>query len=399
MDTVRPGFSTARLRRIGPAMQAHIDEGKIPGLSVLLARRGKVAYAECFGKRDDPDVPMTEDTIFWIASMTKPVASVAVLQLYEEGHFQLNDPVSRYIPEFKDTQVYVEGEGDGLVLADRERPISIWHLLTHTSGLHYPWGIAPALLALLQEAKLDNPQDTLQDFVKKLAKLPLSFQPGTSWAYSQSYDVLGYLVEVISGMPFDAFLEQRICGPLGMPDTGFHVPPEKIERFAARYEVSQEGFELVESPASSRKATPTLRPGGGGGLVSTVPDYARFCQMLLNGGELDGVRLLGRKTVDLMTMNHLSPPVESAFASRPSIDPYYWKGHGYGLGVRVLLSPTETEIVGSVGSYGWSGVYNTYFWVDPCEELFGFIWGHYSPMFFYPIERQFIVLAYQALVD
>jgi CubicO group peptidase (beta-lactamase class C family) len=364
----------------------------------MLARRGKVAYAECFGKRDDPDVPMTEDTIFGIASMTKPIVSVAVLQLYEEGHFQLNDPVSRYIPEFKDTLVYVKGEGDRMVLADQKPQASIRHLLTHTSGLHYPWGIAPALVPLLEEAKLDDPERTPQDFVKELAKVPLSFQPGTSWAYGQSHDVLGYLVEVVSGMPLDAFLEQRILGPLGMPDTGFYVPSDKIARFAARYEISQEGFELAESPAARRKARSALFLSGGGGLVSTVPDYARFCQMLLNGGELDGVRLLGRKTVALMAMNHLSPPELSAFASRPSVDRYRWKAHGYGLGVRTLLSPAENEIVGSVGSYGWSGVHNTYFWVDPQEELFGFIWGQLT-MFFYPIDRQFMVLAYQALVD
>jgi len=221
----------------------------------MLARRGKVAYAECFGKRDDPDVPMTEDTIFWIASMTKPIVSVAVLQLYEEGHFQLNDPVSRYIPEFKDTLVYVEGEGDRIVLTDQERQMSIRHLLTHTSGLHYPWAIAPALLPLLEEANLFDPERTTQDYVKTLAKLPLSFQPGTSWAYGQSHDVLGYLVEMISGMPLDAFLEQKILRPLGMPDTGFYVPPEKIGRFAAWYEVNKEGFELGESPAARGQAS------------------------------------------------------------------------------------------------------------------------------------------------
>jgi CubicO group peptidase (beta-lactamase class C family) len=393
------GLSAARLRRIGPVMQAYIDEGKIPGLSVMLARRGKVAYAECFGKRDDPDVPMTQDTIFSIASMTKPIISVAVLMLYEEGRFQLNDPVSRYIPEFQDTKVYVKMEGDRMVLADQEQQISIRHLLTHTSGLHYPWGIAPALLPLLEEAKLDDPKRTTRDFVKRLAKLPLSFQPGTSWAYGQSHDVLGYLVEVISGMSLDAFLEQKIFGPLGMPDTDFYVPSDKIGRFAARYEVSQEGFELAQTPASRRHAKPARFMSGGGGLVSTVPDYGRFAQMLLNGGELDDVRLLGRKTVTLMTMNHLSPPEVSAFASRLSVDRYYWKGHGYGLGVRTLLSLAENEIVGSVGNYGWSGVDNTYFWVDPQEELFGFVWGQYSPMFFYPIERQLMVLAYQAIID
>jgi CubicO group peptidase (beta-lactamase class C family) len=377
-------------------MQAHIDGGKIPGLSVLLSRHGKVAYAECFGKRDDPDVPMTQDTIFWIASMTKPIVSVAVLMLYEEGHFQLNDPVSRYIPEFKDTQVYVKGEGDQMLLAEQERQMSIRNLLTHTSGLHYRWVIAPALLPLLEGAKLDDPELTTQSFVRELAKLPLSFQPGTSWAYSQSHDVLGYLVEMISGTPLDTFLEQQIFGPLSMQDTGFYVPPDKIGRFAAWYDASQEGFERADPPASRWQADPTRRPSGGGGLVSTVSDYARFAQMLLNGGELDGVRLLGRKTVDLMTTNHLTALELPAFASRFG---YYSRGYGYGLGMRVLLSPAENELVGSVGSYGWPGIHNTYFWVDPQEELFGFIWGQYSPMFYYPIDRQFMALAYQALAD
>jgi len=399
MITTKPqevGLSAARLRRIGPVMQAWIDGGKIPGLSVLLARRGKIAYAECFGKRDDPDVPMTQDTIFWIASMTKPIVSVAILQLYEEGHFQLNDPVSRYIPEFKDTLVYVKGEGDQMVLAEQEPQASIRHLLAHTSGLHYRWAIRPALLPLLEGANLFDPERTPQDYVKTLAKLPLSFQPGTSWGYSQSHDVLGYLVELFSGMPLGAFLEQRIFGPLSMQDTGFYVPPDKIGRFAAWYEASQEGFERAEAPDARSQADPTRRPSGGGGLVSTVSDYARFCQMLLNGGELEGVRLLGRKTVNLMTMNHLSPLELPAFASQFG---YYSKGYGYGLGVRTLLSPAENEIVGSVGSYGWLGVHNTYFWVDPQEELFGFVWGQYAPMFFYPIDRQLMALAYQAIVD
>jgi CubicO group peptidase (beta-lactamase class C family) len=399
MIKVKPedvGLSTARLRRIGSVMQAYIDENKIPGLSVILARRGKIAYAECFGKRDDPDVPMTEDTICQIWSMTKPVVSVALLMLYEEGRFQLNDPLSRYIPEFKDTRVYVEGEGQGMVLADQEQQISIRHLLTHTSGLHYPWTIPPALLPLFEKARLGDPERTTQEFVRELARLPLTFQPGTSWAYSWSHDVLGYLVEVLSGMPLDAFLKQRIFGPLGMPDTGFDVPPDKIGRFAAQYEVSSDGLRLAESPASSRQAKPARFLSGGGGLVSTVSDYAQFAQMLLNGGVLNGVRLLGRKTVDLMTTNHLSPVELSAFASRFG---YHSKGYGYGLGVRTLLSPAENEIVGSVGSYGWAGIHNTYFWVDPQEELFGFIWGQYAPMFLYPIERQLMALAYQALVD
>jgi CubicO group peptidase (beta-lactamase class C family) len=390
------GLSTARLRRIGSVMQTYIDGGKIPGLSVMLAWRGKVAYAECFGKRDDPDVPMTQDTIFSIASMTKPIVSVAVLMLYEEGCFQLNDPVSRYIPEFKDTKVYVEGDGDRMVLAHQERPMSIRHLLTHTSGMSGSRTMDLTLVPLLEEAKLDDPHSTNQDFVKKLAKLPLSFQPGTSWAYGPSHDVLGYLVEVMSGMPLDAFLEQWIFEPLGMPDTGFYVPPDKMGRFAARYEVSRAGFALAESPASREQARPGRRLRGGGGLVSTVPDYARFAQMLLNGGELDGVRLLGRKTVALMTMNHLSPVELPAFASTFG---YNSRGYGYGLGVRTLLNPAESEIVGSVGNYGWPGIHNTYFWVDPQEELFGFVWGQYSPMFFYPIDRQLMVLAYQAIVD
>ena len=399
MIIVKPedvGLSSARLHRIGTVMQAYIDEGKIPGLSVLLARRGKVAYAECFGKRDNPDVPMTQDTIFKMASMTKPVVSVAILMLYEEGHFQLNDPVSRYIPEFKDTKVYVKSEGGSLVLADQEQQMSIRHLLTHTSGLCSSWDIAPALRPMIEEAKLNDPINTPHDFVKKLAKLPLLFQPGTSWAYGKSHGVLGYLVEVVSGMPLDEFLEQKVFRLLGMPDTGFWVPPEKMERVAVWYEVSKDGFEFLVPPATSHDAPSHPHPRGGGNLFSTIPDYARFAQMLLNGGVLDGVRLLGRKTVALMAMNHLSPPELSAFASWGE---YVSKGYGYGLGVRVLLNPAENEIVGSVGSYGWPGMLNTYFWVDPREELFGFVWGQYLPTFFYPIERQFIVLAYQAIVD
>jgi CubicO group peptidase (beta-lactamase class C family) len=369
-------------------MQGYVDEGKLAGVMTMIARRGKVAHFEKFGKMDiAADKPMEFDTIFRIYSMTKPITSVAIMMLYEEGRFQLNDPVSKFIPEFKDLKVFKNATKEGIELAYTEREMTIRDLLTHTSGLTYGWGNGP-VDKMYQQAKLFDPNGTLKDAITKLARIPLVHQPGTAWEYSVSTDVLGYLVEVISGLSFDVFLEERIFKPLGMVDTGFSVPDEKVERYAALYRPDDKsGLEIVYT-APLATGQQSFFFSGGGGLVSTASDYIRFSQMLLNGGELEGTRLLGRKTVALMTMNHLPP----------ALHPYSQKGAGFGLGFRVLTDVAETGIVGSEGAFSWGGAASTTFWIDPEEELIGLLMTQLlaNP---YPFQQQFKTLTYQAIVD
>ena len=382
------GLSSERLQRISPVMRSYVDRGKLAGVMTMIARRGKVVHFEKFGHKDiAADKPMEFDTIFRIYSMTKPITSVAIMMLYEEGRFQLNDPVSKFIPEFKDLKVFKNETEDGIELAYTKREMTIRDLLTHTSGLTYGWGDGP-VDKMYQQAKLFDPKDTLKDAVGRLSRIPLLHQPGTTWEYSVSTDVLGYLVEVISGVSFDVFLEERIFKPLGMVDTGFSVPDEKVGRYAALYKPDdQTGLEIVYTPPLATGQR-TFFFSGGGGLVSTASDYIRFSQMLLNGGELEGVRILGRKTVELMTMNHLPP----------GLHPFNQQGAGFGLGVRVITDVAETETVGSVGAFGLGGAASTVFWVDPEEELIGLLMTQLlaNP---YPFQQQFKVLTYQAIVD
>jgi CubicO group peptidase (beta-lactamase class C family) len=397
MDPVTPekvGFSSERLSRINAAMQRCVDEGGYAGILTMVARRGQIAHLDCFGMMDaEAGKPMQPDAIFRIYSMSKPVTSVAVMMLYEEGHFQLNTPVSEFIPGFKDTQVFVQETESGMELADPEQEMTIHHLLTHTSGLSYGFHEDTPIDALYREARQEIGGDaTLEKVVETLSTLPLVFQPGQGWRYSFSTDVLGYVVQVISGQPFDGFLQQRIFEPLGMVDTGFYAPPEKIDRLAALYEMSDEGeLKLLKTPATEY-ADPPAFLSGGGGLVSTAHDYVRFAQMLLNGGELDGVCLLGRKTVELMAANHLPDPL-LPFAVSPG-DPAL--GYGFGLGWKVMLDPARAGILGSRGMYGWGGAASTEFWVDPQEEVIGLIMAQLMP--YRPLVEPFQVLVYQALV-
>jgi CubicO group peptidase (beta-lactamase class C family) len=399
MDAVKPegvGFSSKRLGRINAVMQRAVDEGKCAGILTMVARRGQIAHLDCFGMMDvKAGKPMQPDTIFRIYSMSKPVTSVAVMMLYEEGHFQLATPVSEFIPGFKDAKVFVRETESGLELADMEQEITIHHLLAHTSGLSYGFHEDLAVDALYREVFPRSEEGTLEKMVEVLPTLPLAFQPGQGWRYSFSTDVLGYVVQVISGQPFDAFLQQRIFEPLGMVDTGFYVPAEKIDRFAALYGRSEEGeLGLMETPATGRYAKPPVFLSGGGGLVSTVHDYVRFAQMLLNGGQLDGARLLGRKTVELMMMNHMSEAL-LPFTVNPG-EPPAW-GYGFGLGGKVMMDPAQAGILGSRGEYSWSGAASTGFWVDPQEEVIGLIMTQLMP--FQPLVNALRVLVYQALAD
>lgn len=391
------GFSHQRLARINTKMQRYVDENKLAGISTLIARRGKVVHFETFGMANiEAGQPMAEDTIFRIYSMTKPITSVAALMLLEESHFRLSDPVADYLPEFKAVKVLDKSDDNGVRLADPVRPMTIRDLFTHTAGLSYGFeeGFYVDQLYAQQvwQPADNNPTLTLAEWVGAIARMPLAYQPGTRYRYSVATDVLGYLVQVVSGMPFADFLQERIFAPLGMVDTFFTVPPEKLSRFATNYgPKTGGGLEVIDAPHNSRYTRPTQRPSGGGGLLSTSGDYLRFTQMLLNGGELDGVRLLGRKTVELMTTNNLPDGVY--------VDNNPAAGLGFGLGVSVLLDLGKGQTLGSVGNYGWGGAANTNFWIDPKEELIGILMLQFMPSDTYPVIPDFRILAYQALVD
>ncbi len=398
MHTVEPesvGFSSTRLARIDAAMQRYIDAGKIAGIQALVARRGEPAYARCFGQMDvKAGKPVQWDTLWRIYSMSKPITSVAIMMLYEEGHFQLTDPLSRFIPAFKEVKVFAGGDEDEYETVDLLRPITVHDLLTHTSGLAYGLDATDAVdkmyIKHLWQAGTFSRRKPLLQVVNALAALPLAHQPGTAWRYSVATDVLGCLVQVVSGKPFDQFLQERIFGPLGMVDTHFCVPETKIERFAANYGPTKSGgLKVIDAPAKSEFTRPTRCPSGGGGLISTAPDYMRFAQMLLNQGELDGVRLLGRKTIELMTMNHLPAGM------------HIWEdaSSGFGLGFGVTIDQAQSKALGSTGTYGWGGAANTNFWIDPQEGLIGLLMLQFMPSGTYPVIPDFRVAVYQALVD
>lgn len=407
MESVTPeevGLSTARLERLHSAMQGFVDRSELAGVLTMIVRRGKIAHFEPFGLMDiEAGKSMEFDTIFRIFSMTKLITSVAVLMLYEEGHFQLNDPVSRFIPEFKDVKVFANAKGEDIELVGLEREMTVRNLLTHTSGLtNCPFAELPnesTVEKLYQEADLLNPDLILRQMVHRLVRQPLLHQPDTVWQYGVSTDVLGYLVEVVSGLPFDRFLQERILDPLGMVDTGFYLPEEKLGRLAAIYEPSGDGrLKAVDTPTGFIYSVPITNPplrrqrllSGGGGLLSTTVDYLRFAQMLLNRGALAGTRLLGRKTVELMTMNHLREEVR---ATSPMTD-----GNGFGLGVRVCTDVALSGVLGSLGEYGWGGSAHTVCWIDPHEELIGLLMTQVmSPVV--TVREDFRVLTYQAIVD
>jgi CubicO group peptidase (beta-lactamase class C family) len=397
------GFSPARLGRISTLMQRYVDDGKLAGIIATVARRGQTAYMEKFGMMDiEANKPMAFDAIFRIASMTKPVTSVAVMMLYEEGHFHLNTPISNFIPGFKDTKVFVRETDDGIEVADLERPITFRHLFTHTAGLSYGWKENDPVDRQYQKAQkesgIDPRKATMKDLADALATLPLAFQPGTKWRYSYAIDVLGHIVEIISGKPLDVFLKERLFEPLGMVDTDFYVPKAKADRLCALYghPNGAEKLQLIEAPAHSHRFQKPTFLSGGGGLVSTVHDYARFAQMLVNGGELDGVRILSPTTVALYSINHM-PEAAIPYGFAEGEDLYHW-GYGYSLGTRVLMDVSKTGIAGSVGEFGWDGAFSTYVWVDPKEALYGLMMLQHEPNAYYPIAQQFKQLTYQAIV-
>lgn len=398
------GLSTPRLDRVRAHLQRYIDAGKLTGTLTLVARRGHVAYFEPQGYLEvERQRPMQRDTVFRIYSMSKPITTVALMMLYEQGLFQLDDPVHWFIPAWRDQQVFVSGDHPTFVTAPSERPMTIRDLLTHTSGLTYgnvertPVDAAYRKLGVADRSRTGN---TLKAMIDSLAEIPLAFSPGTRWNYSVSTDVVGYLVEVLSGQRFDAYLREHIFAPLDMNDTGFTIAPAQLERFACNYQLQPNGgLQLIDTPEQSAYRDCTFFSGGGG-LVSTVEDYFRFTSMLLNGGALNGIRLLGPKTVDLMTTNHLPGGQDlTALALPGRFAEVAYTGVGFGLGFSVMQAPSRAQILGTSGEYAWGGAASTAFWVDPREELIVIFMTQLMPSSSYPLRRELRTLTYAALID
>jgi CubicO group peptidase (beta-lactamase class C family) len=402
------GLSTDRLQRIDRHLtENYIDAGRISGALTLVARRGEVAHFSALGLMDaERNKPTELDTIYRIYSMTKPITAVAMMLLYEEGKFQLSDPLSDYLPEWSDTEVWVSGEYPNFKTRPLDRPITIRDLLSHQAGLtlgFFDNAVDRAYPPMLREQQhhLGHYGETdLEGMFAQVAKVPLRYAPGTAWQYSVALELCGYLIQVITGKRFDVFLQERLFAPLGMTDTAFNVPDEKLDRFSANYAPADGGgIELVDDPVRSKfRETPTLFSGGGG-LVGTAIDYYRLCQMLLNGGELDGERILGRKTIDLMTTNHLPNGESITDRALPGMfNTIKHQSVGYGLGMSIGLAPAVSQIVGSAGQYAWGGAAATTFWVDPVEELIVVFMTQLkkSP---YSIPRELQVLVNAAIVD
>lgn len=367
------GLSSERLQRLTQRMQEGAAKGEYPGAVLMIGRHGKIAYAQTFGSLNpETKAPMREDAIFRIASMTKPIASLAIMMLSDEGKLSIADPVEKYLPELKDMRVGVVKPGaDGkpaLTLEPQRKRMTVQDLLRHTSGLPSPEAGSNLVKQMYADAKVSSRGFTSDQYIANLAKLPLLWQPGSTWEYGVSVDVLGVIVERVSGMPLDRFIAERITGPLKLPDTGFAAPAAHAERGAR---AQREGPKNVVPNIVPITTVQTFKSGSGG-MVSTAADYARFSQFLLNGGELDGVRLVSRKTIELMTANHLPPgtPVGPDMVRFEALTPSAEMGQGFGLGFAVRTDVGRNPLPGSVGDYYWGGAQGTYFWIDPKEQLY-----------------------------
>jgi CubicO group peptidase (beta-lactamase class C family) len=405
IDPDEAGFSAERLARIDRHFQGYVDRRKLAGWHIAVSRRGQLVYSSTSGHRDiAADLPFTDDTVVRMFSMTKPITSVAAMMLYEEGLLELKSPISKWLPEFADTRVYRSGSFLAPVTDPLSEPIRVWHLLTHTSGLTYGFHNTDVTDAIYRRAGFEwgTPKGAdLAECCARWAALPLAFQPGTEWNYGVSTDVLGRLVEVVSGMALDEFFRTRIFEPLGMTGTDFHVHEESLDRFATLYVRNPKTGEAVPAPdALGRVAdTPPTMLGGGGGLVGTAHDYLRFAHMLLNRGELDGVRLLGTRTVDYMTRNHLPGNADLESFGRPLFAETSFDGVGFGLGFSVVLDAAANKVLRSEGEYSWGGAASTIFWVDPREEIVALFLTQLLPSSTYPIRSQLNQLVQQALTD
>ena len=411
------GMSSKRLNRITGWMNRLVDGKKLPSASVLIGRRGEIPYFETAGYAEiETARRFQKDSIVRIYSMTKPVTSVAAMMLYEAGGFQLDDPVSAYLPEFAETEVWVGGDADVSHTVPQLTPMQVRHLFTHTSGLTYDFMHATPVDALYREMALNrrDPDMKLEAWTRALAAAPLISQPGSAWNYSFSTDVLGRLVEVISGQSLADYMQSEIFEPLGMEDTGFTVAEENRERFSALYEPAvggvlgdpnppppseRGGLKLLESVADSVYFEPPGAFSGGGGLASTMYDYSRFCRMLINGGHLDGERLLSPTTVRHMRTNQLPENRDMAAMGQPVWSETSYEGIGFGLGFAVVIDPVKANIITSPGEHHWGGAASTFFWLDPVQDLYVIFLTQLMPSSTYPIRRELRVGVYQAMTE
>ena len=409
------GMSKAAFDRIEEHLKRrYLDAGRFPGTRLLVFRRGHVVHSTVQGFADlERKVPMKDDTIFRIYSMTKPITSIAFMMLVEQGLVALDEPVHKYIPEWKNLGVFQAGTSPAFMTRPPTRPMQIVDLLRHTSGLTYGFQQRSNVDAAYRDKQIGAVEKagTLDTMIADLANIPLEFSPGEAWNYSVSTDVIGYLVGKISGIPFQQFLKERIFNPLGMTDTDFFVPAEKAHRFAACYNATAGGMmsfhspnakgslTLQDDPKTSSFLSPPDFISGGGGLCSTAADYLTFCRALLNGGELGGVRLIGPKTLALMASNHLPGNRDLPEMSRSMFAEATYNGIGFGLGFSVTMDPAKTLIAGSPGEYAWGGAATTSFWIDPAEELIAIFMTQVLPSSAYPIRRELRTMVYAAIND
>jgi CubicO group peptidase (beta-lactamase class C family) len=401
-DPAEVGLDAARLQRVDTHFQRYVDDGRLAGWSVAITRRGRVVHYSHAGVTDlDTKAPVTDDNAWRIYSMSKPITSVAAMMLVERGLIDLNDPISRWIPAFAQPRVYVAGSAANPGTAPATEPIRLWHLLTHTAGLTYGFHHAHAVDEIYRARGFEFGAPRGVDLAGACdvwASCPLLFEPGSEWNYSVATDVLGRVVEVVSGQSLDQFLAEEITGPLGMDDTGFTLPEDQLHRLPAVYTMTPEGLHANKVFAATGTRTPTMLSGGGG-LVSTAGDYHRFTQMLLRGGELDGARLLSPRTVAHMTRNHLPGNADLETYGRKLFAESTNVGVGFGLGFSVVLDPVAGKALTSAGEYAWGGMASTAFYVDPVEEITAMFFTQFVPSSTYPIRPQLRTLVTQAVVD
>lgn len=400
-------LSRERLGKVEKLLDRYLDEGKIPGYSCLVSQGlQEVAYYQNGLKDVERTVPIDRNTVFRIYSMTKPLTSVAMMQLFEEGLFLLDDPVHRYIPDWLNLKVFESGDAENFQVSDPDRPMTIRDLFLHTAGLTYGFQEAHPVDEIYRREGISSQgsADTLESMAAKLVDIPLQFSPGLQWNYSIATDVLGHLVEIISGQSLEDYLQEHILTPLGMRDTGFSVKPGQEKRFAACYlyspcevEVGQY-YRLEDDPQCSRYLKKPSLLSGGGGLVSTIDDYYCFCKMLLNKGELNGVRILGSKTVEFMARNHLPLDKDLAEMGQSRFSETNYNGVGFGLGFSVIMNAAQLGVLCSEGEIAWGGMASTCFWIDPVEEIIVVFMTQLIPSGCYPIRSQLHATVYQALV-
>ena len=424
LDRVNPsrvGLCEERLERVSEWLEQQIDSQRLAGASVLIARHGDIAYLRSAGQADvEQAKPFNEDTLVRIFSMTKPITSVAAMMLYEQGCFQLDDPVAKYLPEFAQTPVWKGGKHALQEVEAQTSPMLVKHLFTHTAGLTYGFMNTNVVDAQYRAMGLEFPgkAETLAQWVEQLATVPLICQPGSQWNYSVATDVLGRLVEVWSGQELADFFRDRIFTPLGMTETGFAVAPDQQQRFAALYaplsggdmssvgskssptaDAPRGGLKLMESSLKSSYFKQPKLCSGGGGLTGSIGDYAKFCQMLLNGGQLNGARLLSPTTVNFMRLNQLPDGQDMAAMGQPVWSETSYDGIGFGLGFAVVIDPPKASVITSKGEHHWGGAASTFFWIDPTEDLFVVFFTQLMPSSTYPIRRELRARVYQAIVE